>query len=105
MKFAFAAFAALLLSSALPQPACAQAWSPGQPYVQIPVPWTPGAGGQHREEWDGDRGSREHCRHLRHVEHEIRDRLAYAPPYGEERGRLEYRLREVHYQRERCWER
>jgi hypothetical protein len=31
--------------------------------------------------------------------------LAYAPPYGEERGRLEYRLREVHYERERCGDR
>lgn len=28
--------------------------------------------------------------------------LAYAPPYGEERQRLEHRLREVHYERERC---
>jgi len=104
MKFAFATLAALLVSVALPQAIHAQAWPPGQPYAPIPVPWMPGVGPQHRE-WDGDREGREHCQHLRHVEHEIRDRLAYAPPYGEERGRLEYRLREVHYQRERCWER
>jgi hypothetical protein len=31
--------------------------------------------------------------------------LAYATPYGEERGRLEYRLREVHYEREQCGDR
>jgi hypothetical protein len=31
--------------------------------------------------------------------------LAYAPPHGEERGRLEYRLREVRYERERCGDR
>jgi hypothetical protein len=32
--------------------------------------------------------------------------LAYTPPYSEERGRLEHRLREVHYEREQqCWHR
>jgi hypothetical protein len=29
----------------------------------------------------------------------------YAPPYSEERERLEHRLREVHYEREQCWRR
>ena len=38
-------------------------------------------------------------------EHELRDRLAYTPPFSEERGRLEHRLREVHYEREQCWRR
>ena len=104
MKFWFVAPAALLALVALPQAVNAQTWPPGQPYAQIPVPWMPGVGPQHRE-GDHDRESREHCEHLRHLEHEIRDRLAYAPPYGEERGRLESRLREVHDQRERCWDR
>ncbi|MBV8131043.1 MAG: hypothetical protein JO282_00830 [Alphaproteobacteria bacterium] len=100
MNFSFAALAALL-SSALPQAVYAQT----PPYLQIPVPWQPGVGPQHQEHWDYDRERREHCEHLRHQEHEIRERLAYAPPYGEERGRLEYRLREVHYERERCADR
>ena len=39
------------------------------------------------------------------TEHELRDRLAYTPPFSEERGRLEHRLREVHYEREQCWRR
>jgi Winged helix-turn helix len=34
-------------------------------------------------------GWREHCEHLRDRKHELRDRLAYTPPYSEERGRLE----------------
>jgi hypothetical protein len=48
-----------------------------------------------------EHGYRERCEGLRHEEHELRDRLAYAP-YGEERERLEYRLGQVHNQRERC---
>jgi hypothetical protein len=99
MKFRLAALAALPLSIALSQAVCAQA----PPYIQIPAPWVSGVGPQHREQWDRERW--EHCEHLRHQEHEIRERLAYAPPYGEERGRLEYRLREVHYERERCGDR
>jgi hypothetical protein len=42
---------------------------------------------------------------LRALEHEIRERLAYAPPYGDQRRRLEYRFREAHYERERCEDR
>jgi hypothetical protein len=95
MKFSFAALTAMLLSSAFLQAVYAQAPLPGQPYIQIPVPWVAGVGPQR---W-------EHCEHLRHREHEIRERLAYAPPYGEERGRLEYRLHEVHHERERCEDR
>ena len=105
MKFTFSALAVLLFSIALPQAVYAQAPLPGQPYIQVPVPWVPGVGQQHREQGDYDRERWEHCEHLRHQEHEIRERLAYAPPYGEERGRLEYRLREVHYERERCGDR
>ena len=40
-------------------------------------------------------------RGLRHEEHELRDRLAYIP-YGEERERLQYRLGQVHNEREQC---
>ena len=43
----------------------------------------------------------ERCERLRHEEHEIRDRLAYTP-YGEERERLQYRLGQVHTEREQC---
>jgi hypothetical protein len=51
-----------------------------------------------------ERGYRERCEGLRHEEHELRDRLAYAP-YGEERERLQYRLGQVHNEREQCWRR
>jgi hypothetical protein len=44
---------------------------------------------------------REQCEALWHEEHELRDRLAYAP-YGEERERLRYRLGQVRAERERC---
>jgi CVNH domain len=46
----------------------------------------------------------ERCEHLRHEERELRDRLAYAPD-GEERERLEYRLGQVHDEREQCFRR
>ena len=106
MKFCFAAFAALLLANAYPQLGHAQGPPPGQPYIQIPIPGIPGAGvgpppPQEREY----RGWREHCEHLGEREHELRDRLAHTPPYSEERGRLEHRLAEVHYEREQCWHR
>ena len=95
MKLSVAAFAALSLSITFAEGICAQTPPPGQPYIQVPMPWAPGVGPQRREQWDYDWERWEHCAHLRHQEHEIRERLAYAP-YGEERGRLEYRLREVH---------
>ena len=103
MKISFAAFAGLLLAGSLPQPVYAQAPSPGQPYIQVPVPGIPGFGQQQpRGERDSDRDSREHCERLRDREQDLRDRLADAPRYGEERERLEYRLREVRDERERC---
>jgi len=106
MKIRFAALATFLLVSAFSQLGHAQGPPPGQPYIQIPIPGIPGVGPpppppQEREY----RGWREHCEHLREREHELRDRLAYTPPYSEERARLEHRLREVHYERERCWRR
>jgi len=46
----------------------------------------------------------EHCEHLRHREHELRERSAYMP-YGPKRARLEGELREVQGEREQCWRR
>jgi hypothetical protein len=106
VKISFAALAALVLTSAFSQAVYAQYPPPGQPYIQIPIPGIPGvAPPPRRDERDYDRGWREHCADLRDREHELRDRLAYTPPYGQERGRLEHRLREVHYEREQCWHR
>jgi hypothetical protein len=47
-----------------------------------------------------ERRYRERCEGLRHEEHELLDRLAYAP-YGE-RERLQYRLGQVRAEREQC---
>jgi hypothetical protein len=95
MKVRFAALAAILLTGAFSQLGHAQG-PPGQPYIQIPIPGIPGVGPAPPQEREY-RGWREHCDHLRDREHDLRDRLAYTPPYSEERGRLEHRLREVHY--------
>jgi hypothetical protein len=54
--------------------------------------------------YSGEYAYRERCEGLRHEEHELRDRLAYTP-YGEERERLQYRLGQVHTEREHCWRR
>jgi len=76
---------------ARPGPAPWQAqYGPGYP----PPGYAPPRYGQEQAYW-------EHCEHLRHEEHELRDRLAYAP-YGEERERLQYHLRRVHAEREQC---
>ena len=104
MKMSVAALfaAASLVSSFAPTAGYAQAPSPG-PYIQVPIPQIPGFGSPPpRSEQNYDRERWEHCERLRDREHELRDRLAYAPPYGEDRARLEHRLREVHYQREEC---
>ena len=105
MKFCFAAFTAFLLATAFPQLGHAQGPSPGGPYIQIPIPGISGVGPSPPQERGYNREGREHCEHLRDREHELRDRLAYTPPYSEERGRLEHRLAEVHYEREQCWRR
>jgi hypothetical protein len=105
VKTRLAALTALLLANTFPQAVYAQA-PPGQPYIQIPIPGIPGvAPPPRRDERDYDRERSEHCERLGEREHELRDRLAYAPPYSEERERLEHRLREVHYEREQCWHR
>ena len=97
-----ALFAVALVSAFPLAPIHAQIPPPEQPYIQVPIPVIPGFGPPPRQEPSYDRGRWEHCERLRDREHDIRERLAYAPPYGEERERLEYRLREVHYERERC---
>jgi hypothetical protein len=73
-----------------PYPAPGYAPAPGYPAAGYAPP--PRCGEEH--------GYRERCEGLRHEEHELRDRLAYAP-YGEERERLQYRLGQVHTERER----
>jgi CVNH domain len=75
---------------------------PGPGYAPQPGYPTPGYGSPPR--YGEERGYRERCEGLRHEEHELRDRLAYAP-YGEERERLQYRLGQVHNEREQCWRR
>jgi hypothetical protein len=107
VKTYFAVLAALLLANAFAAAVYAQPAPPGQPYIQIPIPipGMPQAAPPPPERREHDREWSEHCEHLRHQEHELHERLAYAPPYSEERERLEHRLREVHYERERCGER
>ena len=102
MKLSYAAAAAFLIAGGVPQTALYAQAPPGQPYIQVPIPQIPGITQQPRGDQGYDRERGEHCERLRDREHELRDRLAYAPPYGEERERLEHRLREVDYERERC---
>jgi hypothetical protein len=103
MKVRFAALAAILLTGAFSQLGHAQG-PPGQPYIQIPIPGIPGVGPAPPQE--NIEGGGSIATTFRDREHDLRDRLAYTPPYSEERGRLEHRLREVHYQREQqCWRR
>ena len=108
MKINFAAFAALLLANVIPQTAVyAQGAPPGQPYIQVPIPGIPGVGQpppeQRRYQGEEDRERREHCERLADREHEMRGRMETA--YGEDRERLEHRIREVHEEREHCWRR
>ena len=102
MRLSFAALATLLVASGVPETALYAQAPPGQPYIQVPIPQIPGVTPQPRGDQGYDRERWEHCERLRDREHELRDRLAYAPRYGEERERLEHRLREVDYERERC---
>ena len=95
LKLSSLAGLALLVMGAFPRAIYAQA-PPG--YIQIPVPFVappPRPEPRYHEWW-------EHCEHVRHQEHELRERLAYTPPYSEERERLEHRLREVYHEREWC---
>ena len=78
-------------AQAAPYPAPGYAPPPGYPNPGYAPP--PRYGEEH--------GYRERCEGLRHEEHELRNRLAYTP-YGEERERLQYRLGQVHNEREQC---
>jgi CVNH domain len=66
-----------------------------------PAPGYPAPGYAPPPRYGEGRGYWEHCQHLRHEEHELRDRLAYVP-YGPEREQLQYRLGQVHAEREQC---
>jgi len=103
MKTRFVSLLTVALAIAFPQaPIFAQGPPLAQPYIQVPIPVIRGFGPQPRHEPSYHRERWEHCERLRDREHDIRERLAYVPPYSEERERLEHRLREVHYERERC---
>jgi hypothetical protein len=67
-----------------------------------PQPGYPAPGYGPPPGYDERQAYQERCGRLRQEEHEIRDRLAYTP-YGEERERLQYRLGQVHAEREQCW--
>ena len=53
-------------------------------------------GSQGGPDWGQEHERREHCWRLRHQEHEIRERISYAPPW--ERGGMEHHLWEVRKQ-------
>jgi hypothetical protein len=72
---------------------------PGPDYAPPPAP---GYGPPPR--YSEEQSYQQRCEGLRHEEHRLRDRLAYTP-YGEERERLQYRLGQVHTEREQCWRR
>ena len=76
-------------------------YAPGPGYVPGPG-YAPNPGYQAPPSRYGeDHAYWEHCQRLRHEEHELRGRLAYAP-YGPEREQLQYRLGQIHAERERC---
>lgn len=69
----------------------APGYSPGYPPSGYPAP-----------RYGEEGGHRERCGSLEHRAHELHERLEHTP-YGEDRERLEHRLREIDYQREECW--
>jgi CVNH domain len=73
---------------------------PGAGYAPGPGYAAPGYGPP-PPRYGGEQAYWERCEGLRHEEHELRERLAYTP-YGEERERLQYRLGQVHAEREQC---
>jgi hypothetical protein len=72
---------------------------PGPDYAPAPPP---GYGPPPR--YSEEQSYQQRCAGLRREEHRLRDRLADTP-YGEERERLQYRLGQVHTEREQCWRR
>ena len=69
-------------------------WDTRHPSGYPPPGYGPG------ERWRVEQVFREHCERLENTEHEIRDRLAYTP-YWRKPERLQYRLSEIHQERER----
>jgi CVNH domain len=82
-------------------PVGAPPYQGGGPGYPPPGYGPPGSGPPRYGEVEGYRGR---CDGLRHEERELRDRLVHTP-YGEERERLQYRLGQVHNEREQCWRR
>jgi hypothetical protein len=74
---------------------------PGPGYSPSPGTGYPPPGYGPDYGWSEAEAFREHCERLRSAEHEIRDRLADTP-YGEEREQLQYRLGQIHQEREPC---
>jgi hypothetical protein len=98
MKIALIAPIALVFATVIPQGSL-QAQPYQGPSIQVPIP---GFGPEHREERGEDRERRERCEGLEYRERELREHLERVG-YGEDRERLEYRLRETHEQlREQC---
>jgi hypothetical protein len=88
-----------------PVPPPRQGGAPVYPGPRYPPPsGNPPPGYGPDERWREEQAFSERCERLESAEHEIQDRLAYTP-YGEERERLQYRLGEIHQERERCWRR
>jgi hypothetical protein len=81
---------------AAPVPPVREAQAPGYPGPG----YAPAPGYAPPPRYGEERRYRERCEGLRHEEHELLDRLAYAP-YGE-RERLQYRLGQVRAEREQC---
>jgi hypothetical protein len=74
---------------------------PGPGYPPSPGTGYPPQGYGPEDRWSEAQAFREHCERLRSAEHEVRNRLAYTP-YGEEREQLQYRLGQIHQEREPC---
>jgi hypothetical protein len=104
MKITVATFSAIVFVSGFSPLAHAQAQIPvpgvGEVTIGRPPPPPPPPGyGQAPPS-----GYAEHCEHLRHREHELRERVAYMP-YGPDRARLERQFEEVQNERDQCWRR
>jgi len=103
VKVITVAFSAIVLASGFSPLALAQVQfgvpGVGEVTVGQPPPPPPPAYGP-----PPARSYGEHCEHLSHREHELRERVAYMP-YGPERARLEGQLREAREEREQCWRR